>query len=301
MFLATSLQRQSLLPAFLETQNGESKKAHWVGNKPPSVKQQGPGPGGPPGRLPKRSYRDLTSITLGEVQAAYKLFESQLISSPYPGWVGSNLFCVFDLKQSQEEYRPAAIFGRVRTCHPSDGYIHNIQMLELLFPRKEGAPDVVLVHREDIDTEKPVQSYGLRVRLLAAPDEVDDFSAAENLFFEHGLILEHSTDYIDLLHLREQDQDLYPWFYIIGSRWFASIPESVKPEIRESLKNLVRWHKHVFNYHPRSLEPEIRTLNWELEFSYNFTEHFLTTPEKPADAVKIITSTFESMFEQSAA
>jgi len=280
MSLAISLMQFSFLPGFIETENGEPKKAHWLGSKPPATSQQGTRQAGPKGGPSRPSdthaYRDLASITLGEVKDAYHFFEAQLIPSPFPEWIGTNTFCMFDLKQRRDEYRPAAIFGRVRTCHPSDGYVNNVQVMELLFPRKEGGPDIVLLRNEDIDASKPVQSYGLRVRLLASPDEVADFSSAEDLFLEQGLIPEYSTDYIDLLSLREQDRDAYPWFYVIGSRWFASIPESVKPEIRESLKSLVRWNKHV----------------------YNFTEHFLTTPEKPADAVKIIAFIFERICQQ---
>jgi hypothetical protein len=171
-------------------------------------------------------------------------------------------------------------------------------VIELLFPRRDGAPDSVLLRTEDINASRPVQSYGLRVRFLASPEELEEFRPAEHLFLEQGLIPEFSADYIDLLHLREQDRDAHPWFYVVGSRWFASIPESVKPEVRESLKDLVTWDKQVFNYHPRSLEPEIRNLNWELKFSYNFTEHFLTSPETPADTIKILFASFEKMLQQ---
>jgi len=301
MYFATALTRLSSLLHFIETDNGEPKKAHWVGNKPSSRYQQERNERaqeGPPQRPPETpGYRDLASITLGEVQAAYDFFENQLLPSPFPAWVATNMFSLFELIQIQDQYRPAAIFGRVRTSYPTDGYIDNIRVIELLFPRRDGAPDTVLLHNEDIDASRPVQSYGLRVRFLASPEELDDFKPSERLFLEQGLIPEFSADYIDLLHLREQDRDAYPWFYVVGSRWFASIPESVKPEISESLKSLVSWNKQIFNYHPRRLEPEIRTLNWELEFSYNFTDHFLASPETPADTVKILAASFEKLLQ----
>ncbi|MEW6402713.1 MAG: hypothetical protein AB1649_13005 [Chloroflexota bacterium] len=287
-----SLRQFSLLPHFLERDNGESKKAHWVGNKPPAQPEQERNQRGqpvPPGKSAEpRAYRDLASITLGEVQAAYDFFEKQLLPSPFPGWVGTNMFSMFSLKQRSAAFRPPAIFGRVRTCHPSDGYLPNVQVTELLFPHKDASPDLILLYNEDINPSQPVQSYGLRVMFLASPEELEEFKPSENLFLAQGLIPQFSANYIELLHLREQDQETYPWFYVVGSRWLTSIPESVKPEVRETLKSLVAWHKQVFNYHPRSLTPEIRTLNWELEFSYNFTEHFLTTPETPADTVKIL-------------
>lgn len=305
MSFAAVLRRLPSLPSFLETDNGEQKKAHWVGNKSPSGYQQesnaGKQKGAPSGPPETRGYRDLASITLGEVQEAYNFFQDQLLPSPFPTWIGANLFCVFDLEQRPDAYRPPAIFGRVKACHPSDGYLHNIQVMELHFPRAQAAPDLILLHRGDIDANQPVQSYGLRVRFLASPEELEDFKPSERLFLEQGLIPEFSADYMDLLHLREQDRDAYPWFYVVGSRWFASIPESVKPEIRATLKDLVAWNKQVFNYHPRSLEPDIRTLNWELEFSYDFTEHFLISPETPADTVKILVAKVNRMFEQSIA
>ncbi len=243
-------------------------------------------------------YRDLASIPLSEVQEAYGFLENQLLPSPLPAWIGTNMFCVFDLRQKADEYRPPAIFGRVRTCHPSDGYLHNIQVLELLFPHRDRTPDILLLRNEDIDPSRPVRSYGLRVRFLASPEELEDFKPHERQFLEQGLIPEFSTEFIDLLHLREPDRGTYPWFYVVGSRWFASIPESVKPEIRESLKKLVGWNTQVFNYHPRSLDPAIRTLNWELEFSYNFTEHFLIAPETPMDAIRILASRASQMFQK---
>lgn len=298
MSFAVALPRLSSLPRFIEANNGEPKKAHWVGNKPSPRPQQEAGQKGTLPRPPEtRGYRDLSSITLGEVQVVYNFFENQLLPSPFPAWVATNMFSLFEIIPRQDEYRPAAIFGRVRTSYPSDGYIDNIRVIELLFPRKDEAPDIVLLHNEDIEPSKPVQSYGLRVRILASPEELEEFKPSEYLFLEQGLIPEFSADYIDLLHLREHDRNTYPWFYVIGSRWFASIPESVKPEIRDSLKSLVTWNKQVFNYHPRSLEPEIRTLNWELEFSYNFTYHFLTSPETPVDTVNILAASFEKLLQ----
>src|SRR6185503_18086090 len=161
---------------------------------------------------------------------------------------------------------PPAIFGRVKTCYPSDGYIQNIQEMEIHFPQKDGAPDVVLLHADEIihDPHKPVQSYCVRVKFLAAPEDMADFDGYENLFLEQGFLPEFESGYIDLLELSEQNHSTLPWFYIISSRWFASIPESLQPEIRSALQNLIRWNKLIFNYHPKAWTSEIRTLNGEL-------------------------------------
>jgi len=281
---------------------GEPKKAHWVGSRQTSGDQQAGRAGGQQGSPPQppgpHGYRELASITLGEVQAVLDLFENQLVPSPYPAWITANMFSIFGIQPIEGQYRPAALFGRVRTAYPGDGYIDNIQVIELLLPRPQAAPDVVLLHGAEIDARRPVQSYGMRVRFLTSPEELEEFKPAERLFLEQGLIPEFSADFLDLLHLREQDRAALPWFYVAGSRWFASIPESVKPEVRESLKKLLAWKKNLFNYHPRNLQPEIRTLNWELELSYAFTEHFLIAPETPVDAVRILASSFEKLLQQ---
>ena len=80
-----------------------------------------------------------------------------------------------------------------------------------------------------------------------------DFSRSENIFIEKGFAPLYETGYIDLLDVNEQNHSALPWLHVIGSGWFASIPDSVQPEIREQLRNLVRWEKTIFNYHPEAL------------------------------------------------
>ena len=282
------------------------RKIHWVGDRVPARPNKGQNQGGKqqdvqPGRnegRETRGYRELSTITLGEVNEAQKHFASHLLPSPYPAWIATNYFCMWHL--ARQRGRPPAIFGRVRTCYPSDGYIQNIQEMEIHFPQKDRAPDIVLLHTDEIshDPQKPVQSYCVRVKFLAAPEDMADFDGDENLFLEQGLLPEFESGYIDLLELTEQKHSALPWFYVISSRWFASIPESLQPEVRSALQNLMHWDKPIFNYHPRVLSPEVRTLNDELGLNYGFTEHYLITPQDPQQTVQIVASTFEKIFSQ---
>ena len=280
------------------------RKIHWVGDKEAARPGQGQNQGGKQ-RDPNqgegrdtRGYRELSTITLGEVSDAQKYFASQLLPSLYPAWMATNHFCMLHLVRRRG--CPPAIFGRVKTCYPSDGYIQNIQEMEIHFPQKASAPDVVLLHADEIshDPHKLVQSYCLRAKFLATPEDADDFHGDENLFLEQGFLPEFETGYIDLLEISEQNQAMLPWFYVISSRWFASIPESIQPEIRSALQYLMRWDKLIFNYHPKVLSSEIRTLNDELGFNYGFTEHYLITPQDAQQTVQIVASTFEKIFSQ---
>ena len=315
MTFEIALKRSLLLPHFAQKRDdktppsGMKRKMHWVGDKEPARPGQGQNQGGkrkdqkPDKReshstQDTRGYRELSSITLGEVSDAQKYFASQLLPSPYPAWMATRHFCMLDLVRQRG--RPPAIFGRVKTCYPSDGYIQNIQEMEIHFPQKDGAPDVVLLHTDEIlhDPHKPVQSYCLRVKFLAVPEDLADFNGYENLFLEQGLLSEFESGYIDLLDISEQNHSALPWFYVISSRWFAAIPESIQPEIRSALQILMRWNKLIFNYHPKSLSSEIRTLNDELGFNYGFTEHYLITPQDAQQTVQIVASTFEKIFAQ---
>lgn len=307
MALETLLRRSLFSPPFIQTGNDKPRKPHWVGDKGPTPAQQGRTPGSPGGKDDDRSakrpdprgYRDPASLTLGEVQDAYSFFKAQLLPSPYESWVATNYFCMLELVRRRDG-RPPVVFGRVKTCYPSDGYINNIQDMELYFPNKDRKPDTVLLRAEDIllDPTKPVQSYGVRVKFFASPEDMADFDEYENLFLEKGFILEFTPGYIDLLDMNEHDHAAYPWLYVIGSRWLASIPESVQPEVREKLKSLIQWNKLIFNYHPERLPHEIRSLNRELGYKAGFTDIFLIEPEDPQQTVKIVQSTFEKLFQQ---
>lgn len=304
MALETILRRSLLSSLFIQTGSEKPRKPHWVGDRQQAPVQPGGTPGGRQDdpsehRRDPRGYRDLASLTIGEVQDAYRFFESQLISSPYESWIATNYFCMLELVR-QRDGRPPALFGRVKTCYPSDGYIHNIQDMELYFPNTNGRPDTVLVRAEDIllDPARPIQSYCVRVKFFASPEDMADFNQNGNVLLENGFFSEFTSGYLDLLDMNEQDHAAHPWLYIVSSRWFASLPETVQPEIRERLKDLIQWNKILFNYHPEHLPAEIRTLNRELGFKYGFTEMVLVEPADPAQTARIVVSTFEKLFQQ---
>src|SRR5512138_3801837 len=122
MALETVFRRLSLLPGFIQTGNGEPRnKAHWLGNQQPAPPQQDQNQhrqdDRPPQQRDPRGYRDLASLTLGEVEQAYNYFKPQLISSPTEAWIAKNYFCEIPLKSKGQD-RPPVVFGRVRTCYP---------------------------------------------------------------------------------------------------------------------------------------------------------------------------------------
>jgi hypothetical protein len=302
MTLEISLKPPLSLPRFLQAQKDEPRRdIHWVGHKKEAESQQDSG--GKNSQTPKpdntQGYRPLSSITLGDVGEAQKFFAGQLIPSPYPAWVGVNHFCNLTLARKRDG-RPPMIFGRVKTCYPTDGYINNIQDIELHFPHKMGQPDPILLSMEDIvpPPQGVLQSYGVRVKFLASPEDIADFQSFENSFTEQGFTLDFSSDYIDLLHLDEFNKGSHPWFHVVGSRWFASIPDSVQDEVRKSLKSLIGWNNLIFNYHPKWMSPDVRTLNHELDFNYGFSEHYLITPQDTQQTAHIVAVAFNKIFMQ---
>ena len=302
MTLETTLRRFLLLPHFIQMGNDKPPKPHWVGNKEPIQQNQAHGEkkkDDSPKKRNTKGYRDLSSITLGEVNDVYQYFADQLIPSPHPGWIATNHFCMIDLVRKRDDH-PPAMFGRVKTCYPSDGYIQNIQDMELFFPRKDGAPNVILLQAGDIllTRNKSIQSYCMRAKFLASPEDTSDFDGHENLFLEQGFFPEFETGYIDLLDVNEQNHSSLPWLYVIGSRWFASIPVSVQPEIREKIGKLIHWNKSIVNYHPEKLPNEIRSLNRELGLKAGFSDIFLIEPENPQQTVQIVTNRFDKVFSQ---
>jgi len=283
----------------VQTGNGEPRKAHWLGNKQSTTSQQNQNPGGQDDRPPKHpdtgGYRALATITLGEVEDVYHHFKDQLISAPVEAWVAKNYFCQVPLQRKGTD-RPPVVFGRVKTCYPSDGYINNIEEMEMYFPRHalsgSAAPDVLHIRSGDISLQKPTPSYCVGVKFYISEEEMKDFSQSENIFIEKGFAPIYQTGYLDLLDVNEHNHSALNWLHVIGSSWFASIPDSVQPEIREQLRNLVRWNKVIFNYHPRRYSLQYQTLNEELDFNYGFTEHFLVAPQDTGQTLKKIEESF---------
>jgi hypothetical protein len=298
MALDTFLQRWSLLPRFIQTGNGEPRKAHFLGKKEatPVEGQQDPGgkPDQGPGRTAPEKYRRLDSIRIGEVQAAIDAFWPQLVASPMPEWVAKNYFCQLPLNRNGED-RPSAVFGRVKTCFPSDGNVQNIEEMELYFPRKDAAPDVLHLRLDDIALHKPVHSFCVGVKMYLSETEQADFSRSENIFIEKGFAPLYNTGYSELLDLTQQNQSQLPSLYLFGSEWFATIPDSWQPDVKTQIHNLVRWRKVVLNYHPKRYTLQYRSLNDELDFAYGFSEHYLMMPQDTNQVLKKVDEEFEAI------
>jgi len=301
MALETALRGLGLLPGFIQTGNGEPRKAHWLGNKrrqsttPQQDQKQSGNDDHSPKRPDPRGYRDLASIALGEVEDVYHHFKAQLVTSPAEAWIAKNYFCQVPLKTRGNE-RPPLVFGRVKSVYPSDGYIDNVEQMELYFPRRDTSPDVLLLHADDVSFQKPAQSYCVGVKFYVSEAEMGDFSQSENIFIENGFAPLYETGYLDLLEVSEQNHSALPWLHVIGSGWFASIPESVQSEVREHVRNLVHWNKVIFNYHPRRYSFQVLSLNEELDFNYGFTEHFLVSPQDTQQVLKKVEESFAGMF-----
>jgi hypothetical protein len=300
MTFEIGLRRFSLLPDFIQTGNGEPRKAHFLGKKeatPVEKQDQGRGDDNDPKQQDTGKYRKLTSITLGEVDDAMRHFMPQLVASPAEGWIARNYFCQLPVWQKDEEQSPL-VFGRVRTSFPSDGNVQNIEQMEMHFPRLETRPDLLLIRRGDIHWQRPVHSYCMGVKMYLSEAEMDNFSRSENIFIEKGFAPIYETGYIDLLDVKEQNQVSLPWLNVIGSEWFASIPDSVQPEMRERLRDLADWGHVILNYHPKRYSLQYSSLNDELDFNYGFTRHYLLTPQDTNQVLQKVDENFGEIFMQ---
>lgn len=301
MTLETAFRRFTLLPRFIQTGNGEPRKAHYLGRDEATPIERKQDQGRKNDNAPKKPgperYRDLADITLGEVQEVYDHFKDQLVPSPAEGWIAKNYFCQLPLKRKGED-RPPAVFGRVKTVYPGDGYVNNVEEMEMFFPRRDAAPDILHIRLDDLALQKPAYSFCAGIKFYVSEEEMADFSHSENIFLERGFAPLYETSYMDLLDIDEQHYSSLPWLHVIGSGWFAAIPDSVQPEIRQQLQNIVRWNKAIFNYHPKRYALQYRSLNEELDFSYGFTEHFLVAPQNTDQVLKKAEERFGEMFMQ---
>ena len=290
----------SLRPPFsllrvLRAQNDDARQ-HWVGQKQsasPKKTDQGNPENDPKRGGNEQGYRSLFDIGLGEVNSAFKRFENQLIHAQ-ENWIGENYFCTIPLKRIRDG-RPPMIFGRVTSCFPSDGYAENVEDVELLFPGGNALPDRVRIYKEDIIqfSQQLAQSYYIRVQFKASEEDMADFAGADSLFGVNGFYPEFDNGYYDLLEMNPQNQTAYPWLYVLSSRWFDSIPESIYPEVKAKLKEMLQWGKYIFNYHPDWLPKEVNTLNKVLGFKYEFTPIVLAEPATPRETAAIIQKVFD--------
>ncbi len=306
MTFEIALRRSLLLPSFIQYGDDEPRpvdKAHFIGQKKAQDisgkhPQGGKNENEPKsGKYDERGYRRLNSITLGEVKSAYEFYQHQLMPTDYASFVAVNHFYMLDLAQKEKNI-PAAVFGRVNVLHPGDGQILNIREMELLFPNKEGKPDKINLHPRDSLPHGNVQSYCIRVKFLGTEEDRADFFGSESMFFDQGFAFEFQPGYIDLIGLDESRRDTLPWFHIIGSRWFASVPYSMQEEVRSSLKKLVEWNYLLLNYHPDHTPYEVHSLNRELGFQYGFTRMVLIEPRDPGQVLQIVKPAFERLFAQ---
>lgn len=299
MTLELGLRRFSLLPDFIQNGNEEPRKAHFLGKKEATSVEQDQGRQNEPApRKPRESkYRDLADVTLGEVGEVMTYFMPQMVVSPTVGWLARNYFCELPFRHPAREQSPI-LFGRVRTVYPADGNVQNIERMEMELPRWNAAPDLLLLQRGDIQLQKPIHSYCVGVKMYLSQSEMDDFSRSENIFIEKGFAPIYTTGYLDLLDMNEQDQPGLPWLNVVGSEWFASIPDTVQPEIRERLRDLVDWNKAVLNYHPERHSLRFLSLNDELDFNYGFTKHYLIAPRDTGQALQKVEQIFGQIFMQ---
>ena len=300
MTLEIRLRRFSFLPDLIQTGNGESRKAHFLGKKqaaPVEKQDQGQRNDNTPQRQETGKYRSLASVTLGEVDDAIRHYQSQMVSSPLDGWIARNYFCQLPVRQRTEEQSPV-IFGRVRTCFPGDGNVQNVDQMELYFPTATAGPDLLNIRRSDILGQRPLQSYCVGVKMYLSEAEMEDFRRSENIFVEKGFAPLYETGYLDLLEVNEQNLSSLLWLNVIGSEWFASIPDSVQPEIRERLRDLADWNMLLLNYHPRRYTLHYLSLNEELDFNYGFTRHFLTAPQDTNQVLQKVDQKFGEIFIQ---
>ena len=296
-FIHTAALRRASL---VQTGNGEPRKAHWLGDKRKQStdreqdQKQGGDQGQPPRQPGSRGYRSLSSVTLGEVEDAYNHFRAQLVPSPAEGWMAKNYFCQLPLNRYSDG--PPLIFGRIKTIYPSDGHAHNIEEMEMYFPHTDAAPDVLHIRAHDLSFERPVQTYCIGVKFSVSPEEMGDFSQSENIFLEKGFAPLYENGYLDLLDAQAQSQSELPFLHVIGSEWFAFIPDSVQPEIRAQLRELIRQGNIVFNYHPRRHALRYLSLNEELDFQYGFSEEYLIAPQNTEQTLRKVEGHFGQIF-----
>jgi hypothetical protein len=299
MDLQFALRRFSLLPRFIQNGNEEPRKAHFLGKREASEVEGKQDQGRKNDQVPKKptsgKYRSLESIAIGDVEQVIEYYKHQLVPSPAESWVAKNYFCQIPLKRKGEE-RPLVVFGRVKTNFPGEGYVQNIEELEMYFPRFHTAPDVLHLLPDDIAMHKPVYSFCIGVKMYLSEEEQADFSRSENIFVERGFAPLYNTGYSELLDIHEQNHHSLPMLYVVGSEWFASIPDSLQPDIRAQLRNLTLWNKALFNYHPKRHTLQYRSLNDELDFNFGFTEHYLMMPQDTNQAMMKVAETFGETF-----
>jgi len=300
MALDTFLRRFSVLPGFIQTGNGESRKAHFVRRSdpvPPSGDQQSGGNQDDAPKEPKAGkYRSLSEITMGEVGQAFKSLERQLIVVQDQEWLATNYFCSIPLQRVLFEERPPVLFGRVGFCYPIEGLRDNLQQLELYFPRRGKSPDLLQIRQNVIHPNEAIQSYRLSIRMYLSKKEQREFLQDHGRFLDLGYAPVFEAGYADLLEITERDRASLPWAYVFGSEWFATVSDAWQVDIKRQIERLLNWNRVVLNFHPRRYLLQYRSLNDEMEFNPGFTEHFLLMPQDTEQALQKVDAKFGEMF-----
>ena len=301
MTLALSFRRSILQPREISTGNGSPRKVHWVGGKNTVETNQNHAQHGDnnPGKKPSSGYHSLSDIQIGDVNQAYRNFHPIIAPSLTPGWVAPGYFCAIPLAQTNE-HRPSAVFGRVKSCYPADGYVQNIHEMELLFPKPGSEPLELNIRHRDIAFESavPAQSYCARLKIFLSPPEQADFARFEDICLQYGYMPEFISRYVDLVDVNEFNHNDFPDVVVVSSRWFENAREASDGQVYEKLHQLIKWNKTVVNYHPLTSENDARALNRELGFKHGFTDLALIEPETPAQTLEFVSRTFDRIFMQ---
>ncbi len=301
MALATFLRPSWLSPHSIEFGGKEPPKVHWVGGA--KLVHQNQNEGGkqnaPQKKKEERGYRELSTIRLGDVDEAFRSFSNYLKPSALPGWVAPNYFCMIPLA-AHADGRPSAVFGRVRTCFPGDGYSEDAQEMELFFPNKGRKADLLHLWQDEIQisSRTPVRSFYMRVKFLFDEDELAEHLEIENQFIQAGFAPEYAGNILDLLGLDEKQKATQPRLFVASSRWFDSIPGSVRADVKESLTRLIGWNRSIFNYHSSQLPLDFPTLNRVFDFKHGFSDISFYEPATPQQTLDIITREFDTLFQQ---
>lgn len=245
------------------------------------------------GKYDERGCRRLPTISPGEVQSAFALYEHQLIPTDDGALVRKNNFYAIPLLRYSGA--PSYIFGRVKVCMPADGHIQDVDELELAFPQVRGEPERVVIEPHDANLEDVIQSYRIRVRVYGTEEDRADFQQVSQNFAQAGFALDFADKVSELLELNLLEGESLPWFHVIGSRWLAKIPRARRNDVRQMVYRLCAHETLLINYHPRHT---VRTLNDELDFQHRLTEFYLSelkTPEQVRLTVRVL---FEKIFQQ---
>ncbi len=308
MIFETAFKRLLFLPELL--QFGEKKPrppkpkgifSHLMGGEGAEYFEEGKTPGGQNdpgpengGKYDARGCRKLWMIAPGEVQDAFTLYEKQLILTDDGAVIKKNSF--YTLPMLKYSGAPSFLFGRVTVSMPTDGYLQDVQEVELAFPQAGGKPERVVVEPHNVDTQNQIQSYRIRMKFYGTEDDRADFSRHERKFAEVGFAFDFSDNFTELLELDPLERESLPWFHVIGSRWFSAVPHSWQEDVRKKLNWLCAQETLILNYHPSHAPADVNNLNDELDYTYRLSDFYLSDLKKPEQIIYMVKTIFNKIF-----